>query len=124
MLCGIFDIELSRVLEQKEGWKLTCPYPRLTDMSELEGGASLSCSQQELSAANITLGKLIKVLEPALEVFLLDETHLSGKYDIKIPVTSVEEASALLEEEYGIILESAVWGVEMVVLSIPKATFS
>ena len=85
---------------------------------------SIRCSRQELSAANITLDKLIKVLEPALGVFLLDETHLLGKYDFEIPVTSVEEAGKSLENEYGIILESAVWDVEMLVLSMSEGTFS
>lgn len=123
-LCGIFDIKLRRVLEQKEGWKLICPHPRLTDMSELGGGMSISCSKKELVAANITLGRLIKVLEPALGVFLLDGTHLSGKYDFKVPVTSVEEARESLINEHGIILEPMVWDVEMVVLQMSEAAFS
>lgn len=124
VLCGIFDIKLCRVLEQKEGWKLTCPHPRLADMSELGGGMSISCSKQELSAANITLGRLIKTLEPALGVFLLDDTHLSGKYDFKIPVASVEVARESLENEHGIILEPTVWDVEIVVLQMSEAAFS
>lgn len=124
VLCGIFGIRLSRVVEQKEGWRLTCPHPRLTDMSELGGGMSTSCSQQHLSAANITLEKLIKTLEPALGVVLLDETHLLGKYDFELPVTSVEAARESLENEYGITLEPVVCDVEMVVLAMYEAAFS
>lgn len=123
-LCGIFDIKLSRVVEQKKGWKLTCPHPQLTDMSELGGGMSSSCSQQQVSAANITFDKLIKLLEPALGVVLLDETHLLGEYDFVIPVTSVEAARESLENECGIIFESVICDVEMVVLGMSEAAFS
>lgn len=116
LLCGIFGIEFSRELEQREGWKLTCPHSGPEDMSELDGGASTRCSQQELSAANITLDRLIKILEPALGVLLLDDTHLQGKYDVSIPVTSVEAARETLKGEYDIVLEPAAWEVETVVL--------
>ena len=124
VLCSIFDVKLSRVLEQKEGWKLTCPHPRLTDMSALGVGTSFSCSPKELMMTNTTLDSLVKVLEPAVGAFLLNDTYLAGMYDFKIPVTSVEVAGEALASEYGIILAPAVWDVEMVVLDIIEPAFS
>jgi hypothetical protein len=118
-LCGLFGITLLWVTERQEGWTLTCPHPRLTDMSELGGGMSIGCSKERLSACNITLGRLVKVLEPALGLYLRDETGLAGKYDITVPVTSAAAARRSLESEHGILCQPSAWDVEMVVLQMP-----
>jgi thiol-disulfide isomerase/thioredoxin len=123
-LCSIFGIKLSRMREQREGWKLVCPYPRLTDMAELGGGMSVRSSPAELSVANVALDYLAKLLEPLLGTLLLNGTNLPGKYDFKIPVTSLEVARSTLETDYGIILEPAVCELEMVELEISEAAFS
>jgi hypothetical protein len=123
-LCSIFGIKLSRLPEQREGWTLACAHPLLSDMSELSGGMSVRSSATELSVTNATLDTLAKLLEPLLGTILLNGTNLPGKYDFKIPVTSLEVARRTLENEYGIILEPTACELEMVELQMSEAAFS
>ena len=38
VLCDLGGITIHRAQEEREGWKLTCRQPRMTDMSDLGGG--------------------------------------------------------------------------------------
>lgn len=119
-LCALFGITLRRVAERRNVWRLTCPQPKLTDVSDLESGQSISRSKEELCAYNVSLSRLIAVLEPGLGVYLQDNTEQSGRYDFRIPLVSAEAARRSLEDEHGILCEPAVADIEIVVLEMPK----
>lgn len=124
VLCDTFGITISRVLELQEGWKLTCPQPRLTDMSELGGSMSVQTSKDELTASNITLDGLVGSLEKSVGQILFNDTHLGGKYDFTLPTETFERTRQALEEEYGIKVEPESREIEMVILSFRDASIS
>ena len=116
VLCDMFEITVYRVLEQREGWMLTCSQPRLTDMSELGGGMSAHTSKKRISGSNLTMDQLTHFLENSTERIFFNETHLEGKYDFTLPLETIEQTRQVLDEEYGIQVEPEIREVEMVVL--------
>ena len=116
VLCDMFGIAICRVVEQREGWTLTCSNPQLTDMSDLGGGSSMDASKDQFTGSNITIDELTDYLEGLMKCILFNETHLAGKYDFVLPVETFDQTRQALEEEYGIKVESAVREVEIVIL--------
>ena len=116
VLCDMFGITICRVVEQQEGWTLTCSNPQLTDMSDLGGGSSMSTSKNQFTGSNITIDELTDYLEFLMKCILFNETHLAGKYDFILPFETFDQTRRVLEEEYGIKVESAVREVEIVIL--------
>ena len=121
VLCDMFGIAICRVVEQREGWTLTCSNPQLTDMSDLGGGSSMDASKDQFTGSNITIDELTDYLEFLMKCILFNETHLAGKYDFVLPVETFDQTRRALEEEYGIKVESAVREVEIVILRMADA---
>ena len=121
VLCDMFGIAICRVVEQREGWTLTCSNPQLTDMSDLGGGSSMYASKDQFTGSNITIDELTDYLEGLMKCILFNETHLAGKYDFVLPVETFDQTRRALEEEYGIKVESAVREVEIVILRMTDA---
>ena len=121
VLCDMFGIAICRVVEQREGWTLTCSNPQLTDMSDLGGGSSMDASKDQFTGSNITIDQLTDYLEGLMKCILFNETHLAGKYDFVLPVETFDQTRRALEEEYGIKVESAVREVEIVILRMTDA---
>jgi len=121
VLCDMFGIAICRVVEQREGWTLTCSNPQLTDMSDLDGGSSMDASKDQFTGSNITIDQLTDYLEGLMKCILFNETHLAGKYDFVLPVKTFDQTRRALEEEYGIKVESAVREVEIVILRMADA---
>ena len=121
VLCDMFGIAICRVVEQQEGWTLTCSNPQLTDMSDLGGGMSTGGFNNKFSGSNITIDQLADYLEGSLKSIFFNETHLAGKYDFVLPVKTFDQTRRALEEEYGIRVESAVREVEIVILRMADA---
>ncbi len=121
VLCDIFGIEICRVVEQREGWTLTCSNPQLTDMSDLGGGSSMSTPNNQFTGSNITIDQLADYLESLMKCLFFNETHLAGKYDFVLPFETLDQTRRVLEEEYGIEVESAVREVEIVILRMTDA---
>ena len=118
VLCDLGGITISRELEEREGWKLTCRQPRMTDMSDLGGGMSTQTSQTEFTGSNITIDQLVQYLERSTAGTFFNETRLQGKYDFTLPLEPLGETRRVLEEEYGIEVEAEVREVEIVTLRI------
>ncbi len=118
VLCDLGGITISRELEEREGWKLTCPQPQMTDMSDLGGGMSTQTSQTEFTGSNITIDQLVQYLERSTDGAFFNETRLQGKYDFTLPLEPLDETRRALEEEYGIEVEAEVREVEFVTLRI------
>ena len=118
VLCDLSGITISRELEEREGWKLTCDQPRMTDMSDLGGGMSTQTSQARLTGSNITIDQLVHKLERSTDGTFFNETELQGKYDFALPLEPLDETRRVLEEEYGIEVEAEVREVEIVTLRI------
>ena len=116
VLCDMFGIAICRVVEQQEGWTLTCSNPQLTDMSDLGGGMSTGGFNNQFTGSNLTIDQLTDYLEGWTERIFFNETHLAGKYDFVLPVETFDQTRRALEEEYGIKVESAVREVEIVIL--------
>ena len=121
VLCDMFGIAICRVVEQREGWTLTCSNPQLTDMSDLGGGSSMDASKDQFTGSNITIDQLTDYLEGLMKCIFFNETHLAGKYDFVLPVETFDQTRRALEEEYGIKVESAVREVEIVILRMTDA---
>lgn len=124
VLCDMFGITISRNLEQLEVWTLTSLQAQLTDMSDGGGGMSTQISKEQLSAANITVDQLIYFLERSTKEIFFNETHLEGKYDFTLPLGNMDQTRQVIEEEYGIKVESEVREVEIVVLHMADAALS
>ena len=118
VLCDLTGITVSRELEEREGWKLTCRQPRMADMSDLGGGLSTSISETELTGSNMTIDKLVDDLEKSTDRIFFNETRLQGKYDFTLPLEPLDETRRVLEEEYGLRVEAEVREVEIVTLRI------
>ncbi len=118
VLCDLSGITISRELEEREGWKLTCRQPRMTDMSDLGGGMSTQTSQTRFTGSNITIDQLVQKLERSTDGTFFNETKLQGKYDLTLPLEPLDETRRVLEEEYGIEVEAEVREVEIVTLRI------
>ena len=121
VLCDIFGIEICRVVEQREGWTLTCPNPQLTDMSDLGGGMSTGGFNNKFTGSNLTIDQLADYLESSMKCIFFNETSLAGKYNFVLPVKTLDQTRRALEEEYGIEVESAVREVEIVALRMTDA---
>ena len=121
VLCDMFGIAICRVVEQREGWALTCSNPQLTDMSDLGGGMSTGGFNNKFTGSNLTIDGLTDYLEGWTERIFFNETHLSGKYDFVLPVKTFDQTRRALEEEYGIKVEPAVREVEIVILRMADA---
>ena len=121
VLCDMFGIAICRVVEQQEGWTLTCSNPQLTDMSDLGGGSSMSTPNNQFTGSNLTIDQLADYLENSMKCIFFNETHLAGKYDFVLPVETFDQTRRALEEEYGIKVESAVREVEIVILRMTDA---
>ena len=121
VLCDLSGITISRELEEREGWKLTCRQPRMTDMSDLGGGMSTQTSQTEFTGSNITMDQLVHHLERSTDGTFFNETRLQGKYDFVLPLETLEQTRRVLEEEYGIEAAAEVREVEMMTLRIAGA---
>ncbi len=121
VLCDMFGIEIYRVVEQREGWTLTCPNPQLTDMSDLGGGSSMGGFKGQFTGSNITIDQLTDRLEGSLKRVFFNETHLAGKYDFVLPFETFAQTRRALEEEYGIKVESVLRDVEIVILRMADA---
>ena len=122
VLCDLGGITISREVEKREGWKLTCRQPRLTDMSDLGGGMSAQTSQTEFTGSNITIDQLVQYLERSTDGAFFNETRLQGKYDFTLPLEPLDETRRVLEEEYGLGVEAEVREVEIVTLQIAGGT--
>ena len=121
VLCDMFGIAICRVVEQQEGWTLTCSNPQLTDVSDLGGGMSTGGFNNKFTGSNLTIDQLADYLESSMKCIFFNETHLAGKYDFVLPVRTFDQTRRALEEEYGIKVESAVREVEIVVLRMTDA---
>ena len=122
VLCDMFGIALCRVVEQQEGWTLTCSSSsQLTDMSDLGGGMSTGASNNQFTGSNLTIDELTDYLERSTKRIFFNETHLAGKYDFVLPFETFDQTRRVLEEEYGIKVESAVREVEIVILRMTDA---
>ena len=124
VLCDMFGITICRVVEQQEGWTLTCSNSQLTDMSDLGGGASTHTSKKQLTGSNLTIDQLTYNLERSIERIFFNETHLEGKYDFTLPLETFDQTRQVLEEAYGIKVEPAVREVEIVILRMTEAAIS
>ena len=118
VLCDLSGVTISRELEEREGWRLTCDQPRMTDMSDLGGGMSTQTSQTQFTGSNITIDQLVHHLERSTDGTFFNETRLQGKYDFTLPLEPLDETRRVLEEEYGIEVEAEVREVEIVTLRI------
>ena len=118
VLCDLCGITISRELEEREGWKLTCRQPRMMDMSDLGGRMSTSTSETEFTGSNITIDQLVSDLERSTDRIFFNETRLQGKYDFLLPLEDLDQTRRVLEEEYGLGVEAEVREVEIVTLHI------
>ena len=118
VLCDLSGITISRELEEREGWKLTCRQPRMTDMSELGGGMSTSTLKDRFTGTNLTMDDLASCLESSTDGLFFNETELQGKYDFTLPLEPLDQTLRVLEEEYGLQVEAEVREVEIVTLRI------
>ena len=118
VLCDLGGITISRELEEREGWKLTCRRPRMTDMSDLGSGMSTQTSQTEFTGSNISIDQLVHHLERSTDGTFFNETELQGKYDFTLPLEPLDQTRRVLEEEYGLEVEAEVRDIEIVTLRI------
>ena len=121
VLCDMFGIAICRVVEQREGWTLTCSNFQSTDMSDLGGGMSTGASNNQFTGSNLTIDELTDYLERSTKRIFFNGTHLAGKYDFVLPFETFDQTRRVLEEEYGIKVESAVREVEIVILRMTDA---
>jgi len=77
-----------------------------------------------IAASNATLGEFGQLLEPGLDRFVVDETGLTGRYDLQVTgeATSTDEFRQRLRDQLGLVLTPASRNVTMLVARDAEAT--
>ena len=77
-----------------------------------------------IAASNATLAELGQLLEPGLDRFVVDETGLTGRYDLQVTgeATSTDEFRQRLRDQLGLVLTPASRNVTMLVARDAEAT--
>jgi hypothetical protein len=91
-LAAAFGLRTEVVSESTDGWALMPPVRDLAEVSTPGGGSGARRTRDLLTLTGTRMDEVALRLELALLCVVWDDTGLIGRYDLEIPIRSVEEA--------------------------------
>jgi uncharacterized protein (TIGR03435 family) len=120
VICAAFGVKVERQTRDVDVLVLKAPdgKPGVLTETVSSGGSMSSHNKGQFKLIGGSMGQLASMLESELHKVVLDETHLTGKYDIQFKYDSSAPGGLLeaIRKETGLIIESAQAPVEFLVV--------